>query len=127
MKFIRKLHMRLALVALVVSIALGTGAAYAATHAARTTSIGTGVVVVDTNLAYQNGQAAGTGMVLTSTGEILTNNHVITGATTIKVVVPGTTHTYTARVVGYSVSKDVAVLQLQNASSLKTISAANSA
>jgi S1-C subfamily serine protease len=37
------------------------------------------VVVVDTNLAYENGAAAGTGMVLTSSGEILT----------IKVAVPG--------------------------------------
>jgi S1-C subfamily serine protease len=127
MKFIRKLHVRLALVALVVLIAVGTGAAYATTRAVKRAAIGTGVVVVNTNLAYQNGRAAGTGMVLSSTGEILTNNHVITGATTIKVVVPGTTHGYTARVVGYSVSKDVAVLQLQNASNLKTISAANSA
>src|SRR5262249_37710794 len=99
----------------------------AATRALKTTAIGTGVVVINTNLAYRNARAAGTGMVLSSTGEILTNNHVITGATTIKVVVPGTAHSYTARVVGYSVSKDVAGLQLQNASNLKTISIASSA
>ena len=41
-----------------------------------------GVVDVYTNLAYQNAAAAGTGMVLTASGEILTNNHVIRGATT---------------------------------------------
>ena len=65
-------------------------------------------------------------MVLTSSGEILTNNHVIAGATTIKVVVPGTKHTYTAQVVGYERTDDVAVLQLQNASNLKTVTTANS-
>src|SRR6478609_4199123 len=63
--------------------------------------IGTGVVVIETNLAYQNAAAAGTGMVLTSSGEVLTNNHVIAGATTIKVVIPGTGKRYTAQVVGY--------------------------
>ena len=89
-----RIHLRTALVALVALVAIGSGTAYAAT---RTThpSIGTGVVVIDTNLAYQNASAAGTGIVLTSSGEILTNNHVIAGATTIRVSVPKTTHTYT--------------------------------
>jgi S1-C subfamily serine protease len=114
------LHARAALVALVALIAVGSGTAYAAT---RTTShpIGTGVVVINTNLAYQNASAAGTGIVLTSSGEILTNNHVIAGATTIRVVVPKTAHTYIARVVGYDTTADVAVLQLQKASNLKTV------
>ena len=66
-------------------------------------------MVIETNLAYQNAAAAGTGIVLTSSGRILTNNHVIAGATTIRVVVPKTTHTYTARVVGYDTTADVAV------------------
>jgi S1-C subfamily serine protease len=56
---------------------------------------------------------------LTSSGEVLTNNHVIQGATSVTVVVPGTTHHYTAKVVGYDVSADVAVLQLSGASNLK--------
>jgi S1-C subfamily serine protease len=116
----RRIHFRTALVALIALVAIGTGTAFAAT---RTTSrpIGTGVVVINTNLAYQNAAAAGTGIVLTSSGEILTNNHVIAGATTIRVVVPKTTHTYTARVVGYDTTADVAVLQLQKASNLKTV------
>src|SRR5713226_432192 len=120
MKIVRRIHVRAALIALVALVVIGSGAAYAAT---RTTPrpIGTGVVVIDTNLAYQGASAAGTGIVLTSSGEILTNNHVIAGATTIRVVVPNTTHTYTARVVGYDTTDDVAVLQLQNASNLKTV------
>jgi S1-C subfamily serine protease len=104
-------------------VAIGTGAALAATRT-KTQLIGTGVVAIDTKLGYESGEAAGTGMVLTSSGEVLTNNHVIEGATSITVVVPGTTHRYTARVVGYDVSDDVAVLKLANASSLRTISVA---
>lgn len=124
MTLLRHIHIRLTLLVLLGLVLVGTGAALAATRT-KTQTIGTGVVVINTKLGYQNGTAAGTGMVLTSSGEILTNNHVIDGATTITVVVPGTTHRYTARVVGYDVSDDVAVLKLVNASNLKTISVAS--
>jgi S1-C subfamily serine protease len=104
-----------------------TGIAIAATIAGyawalpRATPVGSGVVVINTNLAYQNGAAAGTGMVLTSSGRILTNNHVIRGATKFKVVDVTTHKRYKAIVVGYSISRDVAVLQLADASHLQTI------
>jgi S1-C subfamily serine protease len=74
---------------------------------------------------FINASAAGTGVVLTSSGEVLTNNHVIAGATTIRVTVPNTRHTYIARVVGYDTTADVAVLQLQKASNLKTVTVGN--
>jgi S1-C subfamily serine protease len=80
----------------------------------------TGVVIVNTNLAYEHGTAAGTGIVLTSSGEVLTNNHVIRGSKTIRIVVPGTHTAYAARVLGYDVTADVALLQLQHASGLAT-------
>ena len=80
-----------------------------------------GLVDVVTTLGYQGGKAAGTGMVLTSTGEVLTNNHVIDGATSIKATDVGNGRTYTAKVVGYDKTRDVAVLQLQNASGLQTV------
>jgi len=89
-------------------------------------AVQTGVVVVDTNLAYENGSAAGTGIVLTSNGEVLTNNHVVRGATTIHVVLPQTKRRYTARVLGYNVTADVALLQLQHASGLATVSIGDS-
>jgi S1-C subfamily serine protease len=89
-------------------------------------AIGTGVVVVDTTQSYAGGSAAGTGIVLTSSGEVLTNNHVIQGATSVEVVVPGTAHHYSAKVVGYSKSADVAVIQLNGASNLKTASLGDS-
>ena len=66
-------------------------------------------------------------MVLTSTGEVLTNNHVVAGATSIRVRDIGNGRTYVARVVGYSDSNDVAVLQLAGASGLATVSIGNSA
>jgi S1-C subfamily serine protease len=126
MNIFRRIRMKVVLPILVVTAALsaGAGVALASRSAA---PIGQGVVVIDTNLAYQNAAAAGTGIVLTSSGEVLTNNHVIAGATTINVVVPKTGHTYTARVVGYSRTADVAVLQLQKASNLKTLSTGNAA
>jgi S1-C subfamily serine protease len=80
-----------------------------------------GLVDVVTTLGYQSGKAAGTGMVLTSTGEVLTNNHVIDGATSIKATDVGNGRTYTAKVVGYDKTHDLAVLQLQNASGLQTV------
>jgi S1-C subfamily serine protease len=85
-----------------------------------------GIVVINTNLAYQNAAAAGTGMVLSSSGLVLTNNHVIKGATTIKVVVPVTHRSYTATVLGYDTGNDVALLQLQGAKNLKTVTLGNS-
>jgi S1-C subfamily serine protease len=68
----------------------------------------------------------GTGIVLTATGEILTNNHVIEGATSIKVVDIGNGKTYTAKVVGYDASHDVAVIQLADASGLTIASLGSS-
>ncbi len=78
------------------------------------------LVDINTDLGYQGGQAAGTGIVLTSTGEILTNNHVIAGATRISATDVGNGTTYTATVTGYNKSHDIAVLQLQNAHGLTT-------
>jgi S1-C subfamily serine protease len=99
--------------------AVAVGFAHLRSHSTAN-GTGTGVVVIETNLGYQGGQAAGTGIVLTSSGEVLTNNHVIRGATDIRIRVPSTGRSYSARVVGYSVSDDVAVLQASDASNLKT-------
>ena len=111
------------LIAVVVVAAVVAGFTRARTQS---TAVGSGVVVIETNLGYQGGQAAGTGMVLTSSGEILTNNHVIRGATDIKVVVPNTGQSYTAQVVGYDVTHDVALLRASGASNLKTASLGDS-
>ncbi len=77
-----------------------------------------GLVNITTAVGYDGNEAAGTGVVLTSEGLVLTNHHVIAGSTSIKVAVAGTTKTYTAKVVGYDATHDIAVIQLQGASGL---------
>lgn len=79
-----------------------------------------GVVLIDTQLGYENAEAAGTGMVLSKDGLVLTNNHVIADSTKIAVTVATTGKTYEASVVGSDSSKDVAVLKLKDASNLQT-------
>ena len=86
-----------------------------------------GLVDIVTTLGYQRAQAAGTGMVLSPSGEVLTNNHVIEGATSIKAVDVGNGRTYRATVAGYDRSHDVAVLKLHGASGLQTVATGNSA
>ncbi|MDX6338763.1 MAG: hypothetical protein QOG05_6103 [Streptosporangiaceae bacterium] len=117
-------------VAAVLAVAgLGAADAFGATTLTTTqiaAKVDPGLVDVVSTLGYQNGKAAGTGMVLTSTGEVLTNNHVINGATSIKVTDVGNGRTYSAKVVGYDKTHDVAVLQLVNASGLKTVSLSSS-
>lgn len=65
--------------------------------------------------------AAGTGMVLTPSGQVLTNNHVVEGATSVKVTIQGR-GTFPATVIGVAPSADVALLQIQGASGLPTVS-----
>ncbi len=85
-----------------------------------------GLVDVNTSIGYDGVQGAGTGMVLTPTGEVLTNNHVVEGATKISVTDVGNGKTYDATVLGYDRSEDIAVLQLVGASGLQTVSLGNS-
>ena len=81
----------------------------------------TGLVRISTNLKYENGEAAGTGLVLTSGGEVVTNHHVVAGATSIRATVMSTGRTYTAKLVGADSTADVAVLRLTGASGLETV------
>lgn len=83
-----------------------------------------GVVLIDTAL-YDGSQAAGTGIVLTASGEVLTNYHVVEGSTAIRVTVASTGRTYTASLVGADSTSDVAVLKLSGASGLATASIDN--
>jgi S1-C subfamily serine protease len=92
--------------------------------------------VVDINTSFDssrfggNGQptaqAAGTGMVLTSSGEVLTNNHVVQGANNISVTIQGRSGRYSATVIGVDPVDDVALLQIQGVSGLPTVTLADS-
>ena len=67
-------------------------------------------------------EAQGTGMIITPGGEVVTNNHVISGASRITVTLNGSTRALAAKVVGADPSDDVALLQIQGASgSLPTV------
>jgi len=108
-----------------------TGHATATSKTMLTTSqiasrVDPGLVDVTSTLGYQGATAMGTGIVLTSNGEILTNNHVVNGATSVSVRDIGNGKTYKATVVGYDASHDVAVLQLSGASGLTTATTGNS-
>jgi S1-C subfamily serine protease len=102
------------------------GDVYGTGTTAATAAESRGVVLIDTQLGYQSAEAAGTGIVLTSTGEILTNNHVIEGSTSITVEVAATGKSYRATVVGDDPTDDIAVLQLQGAKGLTTATVAGS-
>ena len=86
--------------------------------------------VVDINVVFQtatgSGSAAGTGIILTSGGEVLTNNHVVEGATSITVQIAGRAGTYTASVLGVDPTADVALIQIDGVSGLPTATLADS-
>ena len=88
-------------------------------------TVGPAVVGVDATLAGGVHSYA-SGMLLTSAGEVITNNNAIAGATAIAVKA-GAGKTYAATVRGYDVSDDVAVLGLDGASGLPTINLGDAA
>src|SRR3984885_4170278 len=128
----------------IVAAGVGAGAALGLSHGSTTGSTATStsknelttaqiasrvdpaIVDVTSTLGYQQATAKGTGIVLTSNGEILTNNHVINGATSVSVTDIGNGKTYKATVVGYDESHDIAVLQLSGASGLTTATTGDS-
>jgi S1-C subfamily serine protease len=82
--------------------------------------VSSALVDINSNFGFQNGAGAGTGVVVSANGMVLTNNHVIDGATQITATDVGNGKTYKAEVVGYDPTHDLAVLQLQGASGLTT-------
>ncbi|MER7839635.1 trypsin-like peptidase domain-containing protein [Streptomyces sp. NPDC096040] len=82
--------------------------------------------VVEITATLSNGTSTGSGVVISSSnGEIITNNHVISGAQSIKATT-STGKSYTAKVVGTDSAKDLALVKLQGASGLKTATLGNS-
>lgn len=86
--------------------------------------------VVDINTTIQTPsateQAAGTGLIITSTGDILTNNHVVDGSINLRVTIQGRSGRYTANVVGVAPGDDLAVIHISGVSGLPTVTLANS-
>jgi S1-C subfamily serine protease len=86
--------------------------------------------IVDVNTLVQTTgrsiPAAGTGMIVTSSGEVLTNNHVVESATSISVTIPGRSGSHNARLLGVDPTGDVALIQVEGVSGLPTVKLANS-
>lgn len=100
-------RIRRAVLLLAIAVAALAGAPLAPAAAPTT-----GAVVVETALGYRAASSAGSGIVLPGGRDVLTNNHVIRGATRIRVVDPHSGRAIGGRVLGYSVGDDVAVLRL---------------
>jgi S1-C subfamily serine protease len=103
---------------------LGLGLATAPVHAAplmppaprdaasASAQVGPQIVDIDAKLGYQSAIGAGTGIVIDGGGVVLTNNHVVAGATDLTARSIGNGQTYPASVIGYDRQHDIAVLQL---------------
>jgi S1-C subfamily serine protease len=78
-------------------------------------------VLIDAQLRHHSYDSAGTGIVLTAAGLVLTDEHVVSDAEDITAQIGGTGHTYQAALVGVDLAEDVALLQLENASRLATV------
>jgi S1-C subfamily serine protease len=85
-----------------------------------------GLVDITATLQYSSETAEGTGMILSANGLVLTNNHVIDNSTSVKARLVDSGRTYTARVLGYDATQDVALLQLEGAKDLPAITLGNS-
>jgi S1-C subfamily serine protease len=83
--------------------------------------------VVDINTVVGSSSGAGTGMIISSSGEVLTNHHVVAQSTSIRVTIPGRSQAYNAHVIGVDPSADVALIQIDGVSGLPTVKLASSA
>jgi len=86
--------------------------------------------VVDINSTIQGAsateQAAGTGLILDSTGDILTNNHAVAGSISLRVAFQGRSGSYAATVVGVDPTEDLALIHVDGVSGLPVVTLANS-
>jgi S1-C subfamily serine protease len=104
----------------------GGGSSSALSPASVEAKVEPGLVDITATLRYASETAEGTGMVINRGGLVLTNNHVIDGATSVTATLAGSGRLFRARIIGYDSADDVALLQLTGASGLATVSFGNS-
>jgi serine protease Do len=92
---------------------------YVGTYSEVAAAVSDTVVVITTETAQQNPyfqqyvvSGAGSGVVITSDGYILTNNHVVDGASTVKVTLANGTE-YTAKIIGGDEESDIAIIKIE--------------
>ncbi|MGW7089407.1 S1C family serine protease [Streptomyces sp. NPDC054871] len=81
--------------------------------------------IVEISAKSSSGEATGSGVIISEDGEIITNNHVISGASSVKVTT-NDGKSYDAKVVGTDSKKDLALIEVEGASGLKPASLGNS-
>jgi len=79
-----------------------------------------GLVDINTTLGYQGAVGAGTGIIVSPDGEVLTNNHVIEGATDITAISLANSRSYPVDVIGFDRATDIALVRLRGAGGLPT-------
>ncbi len=81
------------------------------------------VVSIETTGSRHGGTVvgAGTGMILTADGQVLTNNHVIAGASSLTVTLFGQSDLLPAKVIGTDPSQDLALIQIEGQHGLPTV------
>jgi S1-C subfamily serine protease len=97
----------------------GSSSGSSAGQQAVVSKVAPGLVIINTTLQYNSETAEATGMVISADGLVLTNNHVIEDSTAISATTADGKQ-YQAKVLGYDVTGDIALIQLQNASGLHT-------
>jgi S1-C subfamily serine protease len=131
---------RLLIYLLVAAVAAGLGAvavtlaqhhdpAVASTHlnqAQVEREVTPGLVDIRANLQYSHEVSVDTGIVVSADGLVLTSNNDIVGSTSVKATLVGSGRTYTARVLGYDATQDVALLKLEGAAHLSAVTLGNS-
>lgn len=88
--------------------------------------VGPSVVNINTQLGYARAVSAGTGIVLDPSGVVLTNNHVIAGATEVSAMSVANQQSYDVEILGYDRTHDIAVIKLRGATGLPVATIGNS-
>lgn len=113
------------------TVMLETGSAPAPDSTPSVTTVAsaveTGMVDIIAQDGYSGTSDQGTGLVLTSDGLVVTNNHVIAGSTSVRATMIMSGHSYAARILGYDSTHDIALLRLAGATGLRTVLTGDSA
>jgi putative serine protease PepD len=110
-----------------VSTPAATGQTVSSTNSGDVSGVAAKVTpsVVQINVTTDQGEAIGSGVILTADGRILTNAHVVDGAQNVVITTSDGTK-YQASVVGADTKADIAVVQAKNASGLTAASLGDS-